>query len=161
IQRFAELSSELAADTTPSFDVNQTSDANAVMMLEQNLLEAVKWAALLPQGTPPTIVQADGRLVGVYPDHNGPIYHPIVIAEAAVPRSLKDLVYPRWRGRFMLWQYSSAYIPWLVKLGPEQTLAALRAAVQNGAPADTFANEFTRFAAKEYPMVANIGSYYV
>src|SRR5262249_20936593 len=148
-------------DTTPSFDLNQTSDANALMMLEQVLLEAVNWAALLPKGTPPTIVQGDGRLVVVYTDHSGLIYDPTVIAEAGLPPYLKDLGHPARRGRFMLWQYSSAYIPWLVKLGPEQTMAALRAAVQNGAPADTFANEFTRFAAKEYPMVANIGSYYV
>jgi hypothetical protein len=37
----------------------------------------------------------------------------------------------------------------------------LRAAMQNGAVAATFVDEFTRFAAKEYPMVMNIGSYYV
>jgi iron(III) transport system substrate-binding protein len=160
IQRFAELSSELAADTTPSFDLNQTSDANAVMMLDQNLLEAVNWPALLPKGTPPAVVKGDNRLVVVYTDHSGLIYDPTVISEAEAPRSFKDLGNPKWRGKFMLWQYSSAYIPWIVHLGRDQTVGALRAAMQNGAVADTFANEFTRFTAKEYPMIANIGSYY-
>jgi iron(III) transport system substrate-binding protein len=160
IQRFAEMSSEVAADTTPSFDLNQTSDANAVMMLDQNLLEAVNWPALLPKGTPPAVVKGDNRLVVVYTDHSGLIYDPTVIPEAEAPRSFKDLANPKWRGKFMLWQYSSAYIPWVVHLGRDQTLAALRAAMQNGAVADTFANEFTRFTAKEYPMIANIGSYY-
>jgi len=161
IQRFAELSSELAADTTPSFDIHQTSDANAVLMLEQNLLEAVNWAALLPQGTPPTIVHADNRLLVVLTDHIGLIYDPTIVPEADVPRSLKDFSNPRWRGKFMLMQYSSAYYPWAIKLGREPTLAALRAAIQNGAPTDTYANQFTRFAAKEYPMVLIVGSYYV
>src|SRR6185369_6335672 len=119
-------------------------------------LERVDWAALLPAGTPPSIIQGDGRLVVVYSDHGGLIYDPTVIPEAEAPRSFKDLANPRWRGKFMLWQYPSAYIPWVVKLGREETLAALRAAVQNGATADTFANEWTRFAAREYPMVANI-----
>ncbi len=160
IQRFAELSSELAADATPSFDLHQTSDANAIMMLDQNLLEPVNWPALLPKGTPPAIVKGDNRLVVVYTDHSGLIYDPAAIPEAEVPRSLKDLGNPKWRGKFMLWQYPSAYIPWVVHLGREQTIAALRVAMQNGAVADTFANEFTRFTAKEYPMVANIGSYY-
>ena len=48
----------------------------------------------------------------------------------------------------------------MVKLGREQTLAALRAAIQNGAVTDIFANEFTRFVAKEYPMVTIAGSFY-
>src|SRR5581483_648478 len=135
IQRFAELSSELAADATPSFDLHQTSDANAIMMLDQNLLEPVNWPALLPKGTPPAIVKGDNRLVVVYTDHSGLIYDPAAIPEAEVPRSLKDLGNPKWRGKFMLWQYPSAYIPWVVHLGREQTIAALRAAMQNGAVA--------------------------
>jgi ABC-type Fe3+ transport system substrate-binding protein len=161
IQRYSEMSSELAAGATPSFDLNQTSDANALLMLENDLLERVNWAPLLPAGSPPEIVQADGRLAVVYTDHTGLLYDPTVIAEADVPRSIRDLGNPRWRGRFMVWQYTSSYIPWVVMLGREPTLAALRAAMQNGAVADTFVNEYTRFAAKEYPMVMNIGSYFM
>ncbi len=161
IQRYSELSSELAAGATPSFDLNQTSDANALLMLENDLLERVDWPILLPTETPPTIVQADGRLAVVYTDHTGLIYDPTTIAEGDAPRSIKELGNPRWRGRFMMWQYTSSYIPWVVMLGREPTLAALRAAMQNGAVADTFVNEYTRFAAKEYPMVMNIGSYFM
>lgn len=158
-QRLAELSSEVAAGVTPSFDLHQTSDATALMMLEQDLLDTTDWSALLPAGTP-NVVQGDNRLVVIYTDHSGLIYDPTVIAAADVPRSLRDLGNPRWRGKFMLWQYPSAYLPWAVKLGREPLLAAVRAAVHNGASADTFANTFTRFTAKEYPMVMNIGSYY-
>jgi hypothetical protein len=61
----------------------------------------------------------------------------------------------------MLAQYPSSYIPWIVMLGREPPLAALRAAIQNGAVTDIYANEYTRFAAKEYPMVKIVGSYYI
>jgi ABC-type Fe3+ transport system substrate-binding protein len=128
-------------------------------MLENDLLETVNWAALLPQGTPPEIVKGDSRLVVVLTDHSGLMYDPAVIPEAEVPRSLKDLGNPKWRGKLMLMQYPSAYYPWVIKLGREPTLQALRAAMQNGAVPDTYANEYTRFAAKEFPMVTTVGSY--
>jgi iron(III) transport system substrate-binding protein len=159
IQRYAELSSELAAGTAPSFDLHQTSDANGTLMLENDLLETVNWAALLPKGTPPEIVAGDNRLVVVLTDHSGLMYDPTVIPENEAPRSLKDLSNPKWRGKFMLMQYSSAYYPWIITLGREPTLQALRAAMQNGAVPDTYANEYTRFAAREFPMVTTVGSY--
>jgi ABC-type Fe3+ transport system substrate-binding protein len=159
IQRFAELSSELAAGTTPSFDIHQTSDANGILMLDNDLLETVNWAALLPQGTPSGIVAGDNRLLVVLTDHSGLMYDPAVIPEAEVPRSLKDLGNPKWRGKVMLMQYPSAYFPWAIQLGREPLLQALRAAMQNGAVPDTYANEYTRFAAKEFPMVTTVGSY--
>ncbi|HLH25155.1 MAG TPA: extracellular solute-binding protein [Chloroflexota bacterium] len=161
IQRVAELSSELAAGATPSFDVHQTSDANAVLMLDRDLLEPVNWAALLPTGTPPEIVKGDSRLAVVLTDHSGLMYDPTVIPEAEVPRSLKDLGNPKWRGKVMLMQYPSAYFPWVITLGREPMLQALRAAMQNGAVPDTYANEYTRFTAKEFPMVTTVGSYTV
>jgi hypothetical protein len=70
-QRLGELASELGAGTTPSFDVYQSADATSLAMLQQDLLETVNWAPLLPQGTPPSIVQGDSRLLVVYTDHTG------------------------------------------------------------------------------------------
>jgi ABC-type Fe3+ transport system substrate-binding protein len=159
-QRLGELASELGAGATPSFDLYQSADATSLVMLQQDLLEAVDWTPLLPQGTPPAIVQGDNRLLVVYTDHTGLMYDPTVIPESEVPRSLKDLSNPRWRGRVMMYQYTSSYLPYVVRLGKEPTFTALRGAVQNGAVPDIFANEFTRFVAKEYPLVTVAGSFY-
>jgi ABC-type Fe3+ transport system substrate-binding protein len=159
-QRLAELTSELAAGLTPSFDLHQTATASALRMLDRDLLEPVDWAALLPQGTPPAIVKADNRFLVVYTDHIGLMYDPTVIPEAEVPRSIKDLANPRWRGKVVLAQYPDLYTAWLIMLGREQTLAALRAAIQNGAVTDIYANQYTRFAAKEYPLAVITSSYY-
>lgn len=160
-QRVAELASELAAGTTPSFDVYQTSDANALSMLKQDLLEPVNWGPLLPQGTPPTLVKADNRLMVVYTDHIGLMYDPTVVAESDVPRSLKDLANPKWRNKVIMMQYTTSYVPYAMKLGREPTLAALRGAMQNGAVTDIFANEYTRYAAKEYPLAVIDGTYFL
>ncbi|HZU06918.1 MAG TPA: extracellular solute-binding protein [Chloroflexota bacterium] len=160
-QRLAELTAELAAGLTPSFDLHQTATASALRMLDRDLLEPVNWAALLPQGTPPAIVKADNRFLVVYTDHIGLMYDPTVISEAEVPRSIKDLSNPRWRSKVMLAQYADIYTAWITMLGREQTLAALRAAVQNGAITDIYANEYTRFAAKEYPMAVITSTYYL
>jgi ABC-type Fe3+ transport system substrate-binding protein len=159
-QRLGELASELGAGATPSFDVYQSADATSLAMLQQDLLETVDWAPLLPQGTPPSIVQGDSRLLVVYTDHTGLMYDPTVIPESEVPRSLRDLGNPKWRGKVMMYQYTSSYLPYVVRLGKEPTFTALRGAIQNGAVPDIFANEFTRFVAKEYPMVTVAGSFY-
>jgi ABC-type Fe3+ transport system substrate-binding protein len=83
------------------------------------------------------------------------------VSEAEAPRSIKDLANPRWRGKFMLFNTATTYLPIILQLGREPALAAFRAAMQNGASADTLPNEFTRYAAKEYPMIVVTGSFYL
>jgi iron(III) transport system substrate-binding protein len=158
--RVASLLTELEANITPSFDLYQSSNTATMTLLDHDAPEAVPWGALLPPGTPPGLVKADGRALAVYTGHIGAIYDPNVISEAEAPRSLKDLADPKWRGRFMLFTYTGSHALSTLVLGREEALAALRAAVRNGAVVDTYANNFTRFAAKEYPLVGMDSSYY-
>src|SRR5207248_6410861 len=74
------------------------------------------------------------------------------IPDAEVPRSIKDLGQPRWRGKVMLFISPTVYWPWVIRLGRDETYAALRALIQNGAVADTYPNQLTRFAAREYSL---------
>jgi ABC-type Fe3+ transport system substrate-binding protein len=159
-QRVGSLLTELAANTTPSFDLYQSSDASSLTLLQEDALEPTQWDALLPSGTPAGVVQGDNRLVVVSTGHIGAVYDPNVIPDAAVPRSIKDLADARLRGKLMLHNYTQSYLAYVYRMGREPTFAALRAAVQSGAPADTYANGYTRFAAKEYPIVLTSSSYY-
>jgi ABC-type Fe3+ transport system substrate-binding protein len=77
-----------------------------------------------------------------------------------VPHSIKDLADARLRGKLMLYNYTQSYLAYVLRLGREPTFAALRAAVQGGAPADTYANGYTRYAAREYPVVLTSSSSY-
>jgi ABC-type Fe3+ transport system substrate-binding protein len=152
-QRLATLVSELGANVTPSFDLYQTSDGTALRMLDEDAAETTNWAALLPSGTPSGVVQGDDRLVVVYTAFIGLMYDPQAIPEAEKPRSIKDLASPRWRDRFMTFSYTQSWFPYVVRLGREETLNALRATMRNGAIADIYAGQMTRFAAKERPMI--------
>jgi ABC-type Fe3+ transport system substrate-binding protein len=158
--RAAELLTEVAAGATPSYDLYQGSDTTAASLWRAGAVEEVNWAPLLRAGTPPAMVAPDNGHVVMYTDHFGLMSDPTVIPDADVPRSLKDLGNPRWRGKVMLFVGAGTYIPWVVLKGRDDTLAALRAAVQNGAVVDTFPNEFTRFAAKEYPLILISGSFF-
>jgi iron(III) transport system substrate-binding protein len=159
-QRAAELFSELAANARPSYDLYQSSDATSATLRQQDAVEPVRWAPLLPTGTPPGMIANGGQHLVIYTDHFGLMSDSTVVPEQELPRSLKDLSDPRWRGKFMLFQTPTSYMPWVVQLGRDQTLVALRTAMQNGASADTLPGQFTRFAAKEYPLIIVTGSFY-
>src|SRR5581483_4313420 len=152
VQRASELLGEAQANVTPSFDLYQSSDTTAAALFRAGAHEEVNWAPLLPQGTPARAIGPGGRYVVIYTDHFGLLSDPTVIPDADVQRSLKDLGNPKYRGKVMLFVSTNTYMPWVIRLGRDETLAALRAAVQNGAIADTFPGHLTRYAAKEYPM---------
>ncbi|HZR97187.1 MAG TPA: extracellular solute-binding protein [Chloroflexota bacterium] len=160
-QRAAEWLGEVQANTTPSYDLYQSSDTTSARLREAGAAEPVNWAPLLPAGTPPEMVGPNGEYLVIYTDHFGLMYDPSVVPEAEAPRSIKDLANPRWRGKFMLFNTAPTYLPIVFQLGREPALAAFRAAMQNGASTDTLPNEFTRYAAKEYPMVVVTGSFYL
>src|SRR5205823_25034 len=116
-QRVGALLSELAANTSPSFDLYQSSDASSLMLLQEDVLEPTQWDTLLPSGTPAGVVQGDNRLVVVFTGHIGVVYDPNVIPEAAVPRSIKDLADTRLRGKLMLHNYTQSYLAYVHRLG--------------------------------------------
>ncbi len=159
-QRTAELLSEIEANATPSYDLYQSSDATSAMMRRAGAIQTVDWAPLLATGTPPRVIAANGYHLAPYTDHFGLLSDPAFIAEADVPRSLKDLGDPRWRGKIMLALSPSTYLQWVPTMGRDGMLAAMRAAMQNGAVVDTYPNMLTRFAAKEYPLITISGSFY-
>jgi ABC-type Fe3+ transport system substrate-binding protein len=159
-QRVSSLLSEQAANVTPSFDLYMSSDASSLTLLQHDALDTTRWEALLPPSTPPEAVQANGALLVVSTGHIGALYDPTVIPEAEAPRALRDLGDPKWRGKLMLYNYGQNYLAYSYKLGREETLAAVRAAVRNGASADTYANVYTRFAAREFPLVLMSSSSY-
>src|SRR6266849_326212 len=77
----ATLLSELAANATPSYDMHQSSDASSSLLMQADALEPVNWAALLPAGTPPEVVQGDNRVLVTYTSFNGIMYDPAVVPE--------------------------------------------------------------------------------
>ncbi len=147
------LISELNASASPSYDFQQSSDTSSAVLLQADAIEPVDWAALLPAGTPPGVIQGDGRLLVTYTAFNGLMYDPAVVPEQAVPRSLRDLADPRWRGKVAIAAQPDLHLHYVVKWGRDETVAALRAIMQNGAVAGTFFEQLTRYTAKEVAMI--------
>ncbi|HLH22247.1 MAG TPA: extracellular solute-binding protein [Chloroflexota bacterium] len=149
----AQLMSELQAGATPSYDLHQSSDASSSLLIQADALEPVDWAALLPAGTPPEVVQGDGRVLVTYTSFNGIMYDPAVVPASAVPRSLKDLADPRWRGKVMLAASPDIHLPYVYEWGHDPALATLRAVIANGATTGTFFDQQNRYTAKEVAMI--------
>jgi ABC-type Fe3+ transport system substrate-binding protein len=149
----AQLLSELQANATPSYDLHQSSDASSSLLLQADALEPVNWAALLPPGTPPEVIQGDGRVLVTYTSFNGIMYDPAVVPEGEAPRSLKDLANPRWRGKVMLSSSPDIHMPYVLKWGHDPALATLRAVIQNGTTTGTFFDQQNRYTAKEVAMI--------
>jgi iron(III) transport system substrate-binding protein len=149
----AQLLSELQAGATPSYDLHQSSDNSSAILMQADALESVDWAALLPAGTPPEVVQGDNRTLVTYTSFNGIMYDPAVVPASDVPRSLRDLANPRWRGRLMLASSPDIHKPYVYKWGREPALAALRSVMQNGATTGTYFDQQNRYAAKEVAMI--------
>ena len=147
------LLSELAANATPSYDMHQSSEGSPSLLIQADALEPVNWAALLPAGTPPEVVQGDNRVLVTYTSFNGIMYDPAVVPESDAPRSLKDLANPRWRGKVMLASSPDIHMPWVIKWGRDEALTTLRAVMQNGASVGTFFDQQNRYAAKEVAMI--------
>jgi iron(III) transport system substrate-binding protein len=149
----ATLISEQAANATPSYDMHQSSDASSAVLLQADALEPVDWAAILPAGTPPEVIQGDNRLLATYTSFTGMMYDPAHVPESEAPRSLKDLANPRWRGKVMLTSSPDTLTAYAFKWGRDETLAALRPVMQNGTFTGTYFDQETRYAAKEVAMI--------
>jgi ABC-type Fe3+ transport system substrate-binding protein len=148
----AQLMSELEANATPSYDLHQSSDSSSSLLLQADALEPWNWAAIVPAGTPPEVVQGDNRLGATYTAYQGLWYDPAVVPESEAPRSLRDFANPKWRGKIMLAAYPDQYVPYVLKWGRDEALATLRAVMANGTLAGTYFDIGNRFGAKEIAM---------
>jgi ABC-type Fe3+ transport system substrate-binding protein len=148
----AQLMSEQQASATPSYDLHQSSDSTSSMLIKADALEPWDWAAIVPAGTPPEVIQGENRVGATYTGYQGLWYDPALVPAGETPRSLKDFANPRWRGRIMLAQYPDQYVPYVLKWGRDEALATLRAVMQNGTLAGTYFDIGNRFGAKEIAM---------
>jgi ABC-type Fe3+ transport system substrate-binding protein len=148
----AQLMSELQANATPSYDLHQSSDSSSSLLIKADALEPWDWAAIVPAGTPPEVIQGENRVGATYTGYQGLWYDPAVVPAGEAPRSLKEFANPRWRGRIMLAQYPDQYVPYVLKWGRQEALGTLRTVMQNGTLAGTYFDIGNRFGAKEIAM---------
>jgi len=159
-QLTSQAISEFRARVTPSYDIHVSSDSNMYDAAEGGVLEKIDWAPLLPEGTPPNVVQFSGQSVAVYTGHVGLLYHPQVIPPQEAPASLSDLGSVKWKGKFVIFPYTDLYTAYALLYGKSRILTDLKALMKNGAVVDTYPSAFRRFTLGEYPMILITSAYY-
>ncbi|MBI3015672.1 MAG: extracellular solute-binding protein [Candidatus Tectomicrobia bacterium] len=159
-QLTAQAISEFRAKVTPSYDLHVSSDSNMFDAVRAGVLEKVDWGPLLPEGTPPQVVQFGGESVAIYTGHVGLLYNPQVISPQDAPVSLSDLGKPKWKGKFVIFPYTDLYSAYSRIYDNARILTDLKAMMNNGAVVDTYPNEYRRFTVGEYPMILITSAFY-
>lgn len=152
-ERLAKAITELKAGAAPSFDLMVFSDGIMSRAVSAGVGEKMDWKPLLDEGTPPEVIQFDGYALSTHTGHIGLIYNPAVIPPQDAPKSLKDLANPKWKGKLLVYSYTSSLLDYAFVLGVDKTLATLREIMKNNPVVDIYARNFTRFMAGEYPIV--------
>lgn len=159
-QNLAKAIFEHQAGTPPSFDLLTFADAILAKAISAGLAEKIDWKPLLAPGTPPQIIQFDGYAISCHTDHIGLVYNPAVISAQEAPKTLKDLANPKWRGKIILFPYTSLYLGYAIVLGVEQTLSQLREIKKNNPTVEVFSRSLTRYMAGEYPLLLTASGFF-
>ena len=159
-QLTSQAISEFRAKVTPSYDIHVSSDSNMYDATQGGVLEKTDWLPLLPEGTPPKVVQFSGQSVAVYTGHVGLLYHPQVISSGEAPASLSDLGNAKWKGKFVVFPYTDLYTAYAILYGKTRIITDLKALMNNGAVVDLYPSAFRRFTLGEYPMILITSAFY-
>ena len=159
-QLTSQAISEFRGRVTPSYDIHVSSDSNMYDAVTAGVLERIDWAPLLPEGTPPNVVQFNGQSVAVYTGHVGLLYHPQTISPRDAPVSFTDLGNPKWKGKTVIFPYTDLYTAYALVYDKIRILSDLRALMKNGAVVDTYPSAFRRYTLGEYPMILITSAFY-
>jgi iron(III) transport system substrate-binding protein len=102
----AKITQELAAGQKASSDVYLGGEANIAILLKQEVLEAHDYTRLSPR-IASDIVALDRVAVEVYSSIPAIVYNSELVPTAQVPKTLEDVLDPRWKGRIASPPYGS------------------------------------------------------
>src|SRR3990172_5513805 len=156
----AKAITEYKTGGAPSNDLLVLADASLAKATAAGITEKVDWKPLLAEGTPPQVIQFDGNALSTHTNHFGLVFNPSVISPQEAPKSLKDLANPKWRGKIVMYSYTSNYLGYAYVLGIDKTLSTMREIMKNDPVVDTYASGLTRYMAGEYPILLTASSFY-
>ena len=145
---------EFKVGAPPTFDL-MTFSSQIVEGNEVGILERVDWKPLLLEGTNPEVVmdlpETRGGIV-YYNGHIGLMYNPQKVPADNVPRTIKELADPKWKGKVGVYEYTNSWARWGFYLGSKQLLSLLNGIMNNGAIVGTYGDLYNRFLIGEIPI---------
>ena len=151
---------EQKTGAAPSFDLIVLADATLAKAIAAGITEKVDWKPLLAEGTPPQVIQFEGNALSEHTNHFGLVFNPSVISPQEAPKSLKDLANPKWRGKIVMYPYTSTYLGYSFILSIDKTLSTLREIMKNAPVVDVYATGLTRYMSGEYPILLTASSFF-
>lgn len=161
------LSTALMEDkvgATPSSDLLTLGAEYLVSGLEAGIFYKVDWRSLLPKeisrGVIVNIAPFGDVGVSYYTSQHGLIYNTQKVSEKEVPRTMKDLADPKWKGKVGIFNYSAQWALRSHVLGKDNVYAVLHAILKNGAIQGTFVDVYNRFLLGEIWIAGISNSYF-
>jgi len=157
----AKIITEQKTGAVPSNDLLVLADATLAKGVAAGIAEKVDWKPLLAEGTPPQAIQFDGKALSTHTNHFGLVYNPSVISPQEAPKSFKDLANPKWRGKILMYSYTSTYVGYSFILGVDKNLSTMRGIMKNEPVVDTYPRGLTRYMAGEYPILLTASTFFL
>jgi ABC-type Fe3+ transport system substrate-binding protein len=157
----AETIMETKVGAPPSYDLVNFSN-HVINAMKAGALERVDWEPLITKDTNPEVVLTNPAFRGVisyYTTFQGLRYQTQKVPADQVPRTLRDLADPRWKGKVGISRSPDAWTRWAFVLGKDKVLSDLRAILKNGAIQGDHSDLQVRYLLGEIWMAFSISSY--
>lgn len=149
--------SEGAIRIAQEVQAGQQAFTDVLVVNAESLVDAYPAAAVMPldqlPDLPPGAAVGDNRAVRIMSDFIGITYNTRMVAADQVPRTLQDLLDPKWKGKLATTSYATGfnYLPFVI--GADQTRAYVRQFAQQVSGL-TRCGEEERVAGGEFPIFA-------
>lgn len=152
---------ESKVGASPTFDLMNFS-TQVIEGMAEGLLERVDWKPLITKDTNPEVVMSHSAFRGAityYTSYQGLMYNTQKVAADKVPKTLRELSDPKWKGRVGITGGLNAWPRWAFVIGKDRVFSDLRALLKNGAIQGVYADLQNRYLLEEIWMAFTISSY--
>lgn len=147
----------------PSQDLVTFGPEHIVTGLEAGIFEKVDWRSILPKEVSRDVIVTISPFgdVGVscYTSQQGLMYNTQKVSAKDVPKTMKDLADPKWKGKVGIFNYTASWALRAHILGKEFVYGGLRSILKNGAIQGRYEDISNRFLLGEI-WIAGVGNSY-
>ena len=153
----------------PSIDLHMGGTTSIVTgLLAQNLLDPIMPKLLLPDvrdaknwwGGHLWADSANKYIYGFTAYMTETVWYNSTLVKPEEITSYDQLLEPKWRGKIVMYPYTSTYLGYSFILSIDKTLSTLREIMKNAPVVDVYATGLTRYMSGEYPILLTASSFF-
>ncbi len=163
----AEATMEQKAGAPPTYDVRGVMSSHITGGIKAGVLEKVNWEALLAEeaprkailGLPPQDPRFYGYGLSYFTGRIGVMYNPEKVSAREVPKTLRGLADPKWKGKVGIFNYQNSWARLAFVGGKEKVLSDLRAILKNEAIQGRYIDLYNRYLLGEVSLTLTSTAY--